>query len=259
VENNFGERLRDARIKKGLKQKEVADVLDCAATSLTNWEKGTIQPPLEKLAGLCEVLEISALDLLDRRYNYGDILAIAQKPYKERSYEEQVALNFSGSILAKATDKEIRRLDKERENKDYISETTGLTPAAVDALTDYADALFDGEEQGKVSPVGLEALNKLLSSSYGIQALENIAVYLRAGEYRFADGSKAVKVDVGGFGGNGTISKSFSFTPDMVSSIARNEFLRAIDAIRSHIPQEEIDAARDQFRDDMKKRKGAKG
>ena len=253
MENNFGERLRDARIKKGLKQKEVADVLDCAATSLTNWEKGTIQPPLEKLAGLCEVLEISALDLLDRRYTYNDILAIAQKPYRERSYEEQVALNFSGPILAKATDKEARRLDKERENKDYISKATGLTSAAVDALTDYADAFFDGEEQGKLSPVGLEALNKLLSCPSGIQALENIAVYLRAGEFRFADGAKAVTVDVGEFRGDVKITKSFSFTPDMVSSIARSEFLHAIENMRSHIPQEEIDAAREQFRDDMKK------
>jgi len=249
MESSFGKRLRDARLRKGMKQKEVARALDCASTSLTNWELDLIRPPLEKLAGLCEVLGISALDLLGRRYTYNDILAITQKPYKERSYEEQVALNFSGSILAKVADKEIRRLDKERENRDYISEATGLTDAAVDALIDYDGMLIGSEEPGNVSPIGLEALNKLLSCPSGIRALEHIAVYLRAGEYRFADGSKAVTVNVGEFGGNGTVTKTFSFTPDKLSSIVRSEFLHAIDAMRTHIPPDEIDTAREQFRE----------
>ena len=244
VESNFGERLRNARTKKGLKQKEVADALDCAATSLTNWEKGTIQPPLDKLAGLCDVYGISALDLLDKRYTYSDILSISRKQYKERTYEEQVAFNFSGSILEKAQDKELKRIDKERENRDYISETTGLTPAAVDALTVDIDTLFRIEtDASKVSPVELEALNKLLSCPDGLRALENIALFLRAGDYRFTDGSKSVSVNVGKFEGpGGTVTKSIAFTPDMIMSISRNELLRALDAMRSHIPQEEIEA-----------------
>lgn len=253
----FGDKLKDARTAKALKQSEVAEKLNCAPTSLTNWENGKVQPSLDVLSRICEVYGISELDLLDKRYSYNDILGIAQKAYKERSYEEQIALNFSGAILEKSSDKEIKRLEKERENKDYISETTGLTPAAVAALTvDFYDVLEESNES-KISPAGLEALNRLLTCKDGLSALDNIAVYLRAGDYRFADGVKVVRVDVGSFTAPGrTVDKAFYLAPDMTKAIAKDEFLRQLDSIKTRLPQEELNSATEQFRDDMKKRKG---
>jgi len=56
---------------------------------------------MEVLSRLCEVLEVQPLDLLDRRYTFSDVVAIAQKPGHERTYQEKVALNFSGSLLEK--------------------------------------------------------------------------------------------------------------------------------------------------------------
>ena len=106
---NFGERLRDARTKKGLKQSDVAEKLDCAPTSLTNWEHGKIQPPLDVLSRLCEVLEVSPLDLLEKEYSYADIVKIATKPAHERAYEEQIALTFSRAILEKLMPVELQR------------------------------------------------------------------------------------------------------------------------------------------------------
>jgi transcriptional regulator with XRE-family HTH domain len=249
VENTFGERLRDARLQKGLKQKEVADKLDCAATSLTNWEKGAINPPLEVLARLCEALELDALDLLEKKYKYDDILRIAKTPVNRRSYEQQVALNFSGPILAKTQDKELKRLDKERENKDYVSEATGLAPAAVEALTVDALGLFDEQDESKISPAGLEALNRLLSCEDGLKALANIAVYLRAGDFRFTGGVKAVRVEAGTFSAPGkTVDHAFYLTPDMAKAVAKDEFLRLLDRIKTRVPQDEIDAAKAELR-----------
>ncbi|MDR1705682.1 MAG: helix-turn-helix transcriptional regulator, partial [Clostridiales bacterium] len=95
----FSDRLKAARERKGMMQRDVADVLGCAPTSLTNWEHGKVQPSLEVLARLCEVLGISPLDLLDRHYTYNDIVAISLKPAYERTYQESVALNFSYEIL----------------------------------------------------------------------------------------------------------------------------------------------------------------
>jgi transcriptional regulator with XRE-family HTH domain len=248
-------RLRDARITRELKQKEVADALDCAPTSLTHWEKGAVKPPLDVLSRLCDVLGISALDLLDRRYMYDDILSIAQTPVNLRTYEQQVALNFSGSILARAHEQEIKRLDKERENSSYISDTTGLTPEAVSALTITLHDFFTGQDKSKISPIGLEAMNKLLSCENGLQALNNIAVYLRAGDYQFADGAKSTRVEVGTFTAPGqSVNYFFSLTPDMAKAIALNNFLELLDKMRKRLPQEEIDAAREEFRADMEKR-----
>ena len=97
----FGEKLKEARTIKNMKQADVAKELDCAPTSLTNWENGKINPSLDVLSRLCRIYEISPLTLLDREYSYSDIADITKKSVSERSYEEQVALNFSYDILAK--------------------------------------------------------------------------------------------------------------------------------------------------------------
>jgi transcriptional regulator with XRE-family HTH domain len=109
----IGEKLKEARLAKGLKQSDVAAKLGCAATSLTNWEKGKVNPSLEVLSSLCQIYEISALSLLSRKYSYEDLVAIANKPVPDRSYEEQVALNFSQPILSKLIAADAARRDAE--------------------------------------------------------------------------------------------------------------------------------------------------
>jgi transcriptional regulator with XRE-family HTH domain len=111
---NVGERLREARINKGLKQSDVAAVLSCAPTSLTNWETNKIEPSFGVLEGLCNVLGVHPLDLLDKTYSYTDIVDILGKPAHEREYQETVALNFSRSILERLLPDESQRLDAQR-------------------------------------------------------------------------------------------------------------------------------------------------
>lgn len=110
----FGEKLKTARLNKGLKQSDVAEKLDCAPTSLTNWENDKVQPSLDVLSRLCEVYEISPLSLLDRKFEYRDIVAISGKPVPERTYEEQIALNFSEPILDKLLAREMQRRETAR-------------------------------------------------------------------------------------------------------------------------------------------------
>ncbi|EHL69845.1 helix-turn-helix domain-containing protein [Cloacibacillus evryensis] len=110
----FGDKLKDARTAKGLKQSEVAEKLDCAPTSLTNWENGKVQPSLDVLSRICEVYEISPLSLLTREYSYNDIVTISEKPVPEREYEEQIALNFSHGILSKLIAVEAQRQETAR-------------------------------------------------------------------------------------------------------------------------------------------------
>ena len=110
----FGEKLKNARLNKSMKQAEVAEILNCAPTSLTNWESGKVQPSLDVLSKLCEVYEIAPRSLLDRKYEYSDIVAIASKPVPARTYEEQIALNFSESILDKLLMVEAQRKETAR-------------------------------------------------------------------------------------------------------------------------------------------------
>ena len=155
----FADKLRDARNALGLKQSEVAKQLDCAPTSLTNWENGKVQPSLDVLSRICSIYDISPLSLLDREYSYNDIVEIAGKPVPDRTYEEQIALNFSEPMLARLLLTEQQRLDAKRneetaaflQNTDLLNRFGGtLSKKQIEAVqTEYktngsadADILF---------------------------------------------------------------------------------------------------------------------
>ena len=92
------DKLKEARIKKGLKQSDVASQIGCASTSFTNWESGKVNPPLEQLQKICGIYGISPLDLLDHVPTFNEVYDALQKPVAERTYIEQVAIAFSGEI-----------------------------------------------------------------------------------------------------------------------------------------------------------------
>ena len=62
----FGENLRQARSRKNMKQTEVAELLGCAPTSLTNWENGKVQPSLDVLSRICAIYEIGRASCRER-------------------------------------------------------------------------------------------------------------------------------------------------------------------------------------------------
>lgn len=170
--NILGARLKERRLKKGLRQADVAIALGCAPTSLTNYERGIVNPPFDVLEKLCKVLEMSVFELLEKKYGFNDILKTLKKPVGERSYEDQVAINFSYSILEKQTPAALERLEKERETQEYISSRTGLSPTALAAL--------DVNNENRVSPQGLAVLNELLSCEQGLNALNSVDICLQA-------------------------------------------------------------------------------
>ena len=45
-DGQFGERLKQLRVRQGYAQKEVANQIDVSTRTLTNWETGTSLPPL---------------------------------------------------------------------------------------------------------------------------------------------------------------------------------------------------------------------
>ena len=187
----FGEKLKNARLNKSMKQAEVAEILNCAPTSLTNWESGKVQPSLDVLSKLCEVYEIAPLSLLDRKYEYSDIVAIASKPVPARTYEEQIALNFSESILDKLLMVEAQRKETARieataaflRETDLLNRFGGsMNKAEIEAVkADYdenggadADILFAFHALTADNKAAfLSMLSGLLSDIDGLQAVSD--------------------------------------------------------------------------------------
>ena len=55
----FTERLKELRLKKGLTQKDIADLVHVNRVTYTNWEKGKREPSFENLIKLADLLEVS--------------------------------------------------------------------------------------------------------------------------------------------------------------------------------------------------------
>ena len=72
---SLGERIRKARDSKGLKQSELAEMIEVkSAGVISNWEKDINKPDADKIIKLCEVLGISASYLLDY---YGNSISVS--------------------------------------------------------------------------------------------------------------------------------------------------------------------------------------
>lgn len=60
----FHENLKAARLKKGLSQQEVADLVGVAKSTYSMWETGNREPNLMRIKTLTKVLDVSGDELL---------------------------------------------------------------------------------------------------------------------------------------------------------------------------------------------------
>ncbi len=58
------ERIRFYRKKKGMEQKQLAQMLGITGNAVTNWENGRSRPDIQTLPRLCEILNVSLYELL---------------------------------------------------------------------------------------------------------------------------------------------------------------------------------------------------
>lgn len=63
--NIFCEYLKEYRYEKRLTQREIAEKLNVAASTYSNWELGRTQPNLDDLHNLILILNIDASELFD--------------------------------------------------------------------------------------------------------------------------------------------------------------------------------------------------
>lgn len=65
----IGERLKDARIKKGLTQEQLAEKIDVSVAFLSRVERGDTKINLPRLMQVCELLDVSIGYVLDGTSN----------------------------------------------------------------------------------------------------------------------------------------------------------------------------------------------
>ena len=143
---SLGERIRKARDSKGLKQSELAELIEVkSAGVISNWEKDINKPDADKIIKLCEVLGISASYLLDY---YGNSISV--------SIEEQEHIKKYRSLDPYGKKAVTSVLDIEFERCTYIPEPNreelievSINYAPVSA--GFGDELEDYEQWEKAS------------------------------------------------------------------------------------------------------------
>ena len=62
---SIGDKIREYRLLRGMTQQDIADALgESSGRVVYNWEKGIGRPDCEKIARLCELLDVSADELI---------------------------------------------------------------------------------------------------------------------------------------------------------------------------------------------------
>lgn len=56
----LGERIKQARIQAGLTQEQLAEILNLSRGTIARYELGEIEPKIQNLASIAEVLHVSA-------------------------------------------------------------------------------------------------------------------------------------------------------------------------------------------------------
>lgn len=65
--DNFGQRLKSARESAGFTQEKLAEKLGVSRTAVARWESNDIEPKLQNLIGIAELLYVNTDSLLGIR------------------------------------------------------------------------------------------------------------------------------------------------------------------------------------------------
>lgn len=141
---SLGERIKTARDNKGLKQSELADLIDVRSSGvISNWEKDINKPDADKIIKLCEVLDISVSYLLD--YYGGDIDITFEEKEKIKKYRRLD--NYGKDVVDTVLNKELARTIEQMEYSANVIELKFLDAPVSAGL---GDMLEDYENSEKV-------------------------------------------------------------------------------------------------------------
>ena len=65
------DKLKEGRLKKGLKQSDVTKLTGIKNTTLSNYENGNTEPDMDTFLKLCRLYELDYADLLGEAYGFG--------------------------------------------------------------------------------------------------------------------------------------------------------------------------------------------
>lgn len=74
----IGSRIREERLKRGLTQEKLGELIGVSKVAISNYERGEAQPKMEKLSKLVEVLKLTPNYILGQDI---DVVLESEEPY----------------------------------------------------------------------------------------------------------------------------------------------------------------------------------
>lgn len=154
----FGEKLKEARAFKGLKQNELATLLNLSNTTVNNWERNISKPDIDTLQSICDTLDVDPnyfFDLLrDHSYNPQEELIIKKyrslDAYGKKAIESTLDLEYQ-RVHASFEDK---HFDDAEEAYAFITKGQMYAMGGLDIesmnqeeLIDFANDIYDMEQK----------------------------------------------------------------------------------------------------------------
>lgn len=152
---NTAERLRLARKRKGLTQKQVADRCGIADSAVRKYESGKVRPKMDRLCKLAEALDVSVTELLD-----------LPPEDKEQGFNSSYG-SVNVDRLQKMYIRACEDVDKARLNNDPAETVTAFEDIR-DALKDILDSCIipvPSEEIQQADSTSLQEGNRTTSKS----------------------------------------------------------------------------------------------
>lgn len=100
--------LRDARISKGLKQRDVAQYLGIKDNTLSNWETGRTEPDMDTFLKLCDIYDLDAGAVLSSAYGTSKVLE-SSSPYTHAEKEIIAAYRIASEDDRTIVDSALRK------------------------------------------------------------------------------------------------------------------------------------------------------
>jgi MerR family transcriptional regulator, light-induced transcriptional regulator len=96
----LSQRIKELRKAKGYTQKELADLLSLAQTSVANYENGTRFPDTEKLQKLADIFEVTLDYLVGRKENHIHKNTLSASAVTEDFYETYLRYLLEGDVAS---------------------------------------------------------------------------------------------------------------------------------------------------------------
>lgn len=98
IKGQFAKNLHKAVSERGIKQVELAKVLEVPPTTVNGWMRGAHLPDIEKLMEICDYLEMPVGEMLGdhRHINDGEIASYIAAKATEQYLNAEEAANLAG-------------------------------------------------------------------------------------------------------------------------------------------------------------------